>query len=167
MKICANVCVRYQYINSTKTLITLNPRRIHEIYVDYVDVYLFKIFTSHVDIFHVDNPRGSILISNAHSKIHVDSMLLIYVAATQISRAVFVGFLPWKQLVKSTSLHIDEQHRTREFSNGHSLMNSNRIHEMNEIIDITWIPCENCTPLKIHHIHVFRWISPYCNLKLY
>jgi len=35
---------------------TLNPRRIHEIYVDYVDKHLFTKYLhgSHVDTFHVD-----------------------------------------------------------------------------------------------------------------
>jgi len=67
----------------TKTS-TLNPCRIHEICVDYVDRHLFTKYLhgSHVDTFHVDKIHvGSILISNVHSKIHVNSMLLIYVAA--------------------------------------------------------------------------------------
>jgi len=65
-------------------------------YVDYVDVHLSTKYLhgSHVDTFHVDKIYvGSILISNAHSKINVDSILLIYVAATWISRAVFVGLV--------------------------------------------------------------------------
>jgi len=42
--------------NSPTKTSTLNPRRIHEIYVDYVDEHLFTKYLhgSHVDTFHVD-----------------------------------------------------------------------------------------------------------------